>query len=117
MKVSASRDPIVLMVGRGAIRGVTCVLILKLVLVWSHSILYEKSLRPSGAFMRGQYSPSPSQERTEHTAARHSKHYSYELDRWHMAPACHNAGPGHSGAAWAHSIEGCSWNSTREVRP
>ena len=107
------------MVGRGAIRGVTCVLILVLVLVWSHSILYEKSLNPSGAFMRGQYSPSPSpsQERTEHTAARQSKHYSHEPDRWDMAPACHNAGPGHSGAAWADSIEGYSWNSTREVRP
>jgi hypothetical protein len=30
------------MVGRGAVRGVTCVLIMVLVLVWNHSILYGK---------------------------------------------------------------------------
>lgn len=40
MRVSSSRDPIVPMVGRGGIHGVIHVSIL--VLVWSHSVLYEK---------------------------------------------------------------------------
>jgi hypothetical protein len=41
MEVSAtgSGDPIVLMVGRGAIRSVDCVVILVLAHVWRHSIL------------------------------------------------------------------------------
>ena len=65
MKVSASWNPVVLMIGREA-RHITCVLILVLVelvlvLVWSHSILYGKTtLRLSGVLKRGQCSPSPS---------------------------------------------------------
>ena len=41
MKVSASWESIVLKIGHGAVRSITCVLILVLVLVWSQSILYE----------------------------------------------------------------------------
>jgi hypothetical protein len=46
MKVSASWDPVLIVVGRGAVRGVTCVLVLVLALVhvWNHSILYEKTI-------------------------------------------------------------------------
>ena len=44
IKVSARWDPIVLMVCRDAVRGIIFLLILVLIIVWSHSILHEKTL-------------------------------------------------------------------------
>jgi hypothetical protein len=44
IKVSASWDCTVLTVGRDAVRGITSLLILVLIIVWSHSILHEKML-------------------------------------------------------------------------
>ena len=44
MKISARRNSIVRMVGHVIIRGITCVLNLILVVVWSHGILYEKKI-------------------------------------------------------------------------
>ena len=51
IQVSAGWDPIVLMVGRRDVFGITCVLVMVLVLI--HSILYEKKiLRSSGVLKK-----------------------------------------------------------------
>lgn len=40
VSATSSGDPFVLIIGRGTVRGVGCVIILVLADVWNHSILY-----------------------------------------------------------------------------